>query len=168
LAERGDRRREVRPHVTGRARAIPGSGAGVGMIRRYGPWVALGTVVVVVLAITLWPGGGRSASERAYDLERQIKCAECQGLSVADSQAVTSQAIRADIKARIARGQSDARIRKAYVDKFGSSILLAPPDDGVGLIVWVLPVLVLVLGGAGIVFALARNRREPRLHATDA
>jgi cytochrome c-type biogenesis protein CcmH len=138
------------------------------MIRRWAPWGALGAVVVVVLAITLWPSGDRSAAARAHDLELQIKCPECQGLSVADSQATTSQAIRADIKKRIARGQSDARIRQVYVDTYGQSILLSPQDSGLGLIVWVLPVLVLALGSAGIVFALARNRREPHLHATPA
>jgi len=138
------------------------------MIRRWAPWVALGVVVAVVLAITLWPGGARSDATRAHDLEVQIKCPECQGLSVADSQATTSQAIRADIKRRIAKGQSDARIRQVYVDTYGSSILLAPQGSGLGLIVWVLPVLVLALGGAGIVFALARNRREPRLRSTQA
>jgi cytochrome c-type biogenesis protein CcmH/NrfF len=34
--------------------------------------------------------------------------------------------------------------------------------------VWVLPVVVLAVGATGIWFALARNRREPKLHATDA
>jgi cytochrome c-type biogenesis protein CcmH len=138
------------------------------MIKRWGPWVALGAVVVVVLAVTLWPSGDRSAAARAHDLETQIKCPECQGLSVADSQATTSQAIRADIKRRIAKGQSDDRIRQAYVDRFGESILLTPQSSGISLLVWVLPLLVLGLGAAGIVFVLARNRREPHLHATDA
>jgi cytochrome c-type biogenesis protein CcmH len=138
------------------------------MIKRWGPWVALGVVVVVVLAVTLWPGGDRSAAARAHDLETQIKCPECQGLSVADSQATTSQAIRADIKRRIAKGQSDDRIRQAYVDRYGESILLTPQSSGISLLVWVLPLLVLGLGAAGIVFVLARNRREPHLRATDA
>jgi cytochrome c-type biogenesis protein CcmH len=138
------------------------------MTRRWAPWIALGLVVVVVLAVTLWPKGDRSAAQRAHDLEAQIKCPECQGLSVADSQATTSQAIRADVKKRIAKGQSDETIRQAYVDRYGESILLTPQSSGLSLIVWILPLLVLALGGAGIVFVLARNRREPHLHATDA
>lgn len=138
------------------------------MIRRWGPWIALGVVVAIALAVVLWPHGGQSAAARAHDLETELKCPECQGLSVADSQAPTSRAIRADIKRRIARGESDAEIRQAYVDRYGESILLSPQDSGVSLIVWVLPVLVLVLGATGIVFALRRNRGEPHLHATDA
>ena len=138
------------------------------MLRRYGPWVALGAVVVIVLVVTIWPGGERSDAQRARDLQAQIKCPECQGLSVADSQATTSQAIRIDIKKRIAAGESDARIRQAYIDRFGESVLLSPSDSGVGLIVWILPVIAFALGAVGIGFALARNRGEPHLHATPA
>jgi cytochrome c-type biogenesis protein CcmH len=138
------------------------------MIRRWGPWIALGVVAAIALAVVLWPHGEQSAAARAHDLETELKCPECQGLSVADSQAPTSRAIRADIKRRIARGESDAEIRQAYVDRYGESILLSPQDSGVSLIVWVLPVLVLVLGATGIVFALRRNRGEPHLHATNA
>jgi len=87
---------------------------------------------------------------------------------VADSQAPTSRAIRADIKRRIAAGQSDAEIRQAYIDRYGESILLTPQDSGVSLIVWILPVVVLALGATGIVFVLRRNRDEPHLRATEA
>ena len=138
------------------------------MIRRWGPWIALGIVVAIALAVVLWPNGDQSSAARAHTLETELKCPECQGLSVAESQAPTSRAIRADIKRRIARGQSDAEIRQAYVDDYGESILLSPRDSGISLIVWVLPVVVLVLGATGIVFALRRNRGEPHLRATDA
>jgi cytochrome c-type biogenesis protein CcmH len=138
------------------------------MIRRWGPWIALGVVVAIALAVVLWPHGDQSPSARAHSLETELKCPECQGLSVAESQAPTSRAIRADIKRRIARGQSDAQIRQAYIDDYGESILLSPQASGISLLVWILPVLVLALGATGIVFALRRNRDEPHLHATDA
>ena len=88
---------------------------------------------------------------------------------MADSNAPTSKAIRADIRRRIADGQSDAEIRQSYVDQYGESILLAPQSSGISLIVWVLPVLVLVARRRRHrASRCARNRREPRLHATDA
>jgi len=138
------------------------------MIKRWWPWIGLGVVVVVALAVVVWPHGDNSPSARAHALETQLKCPECQGLSVADSQAPTSLAIRADIKRRIARGESDAQIRQVYVDDYGQSILLTPQSSGVSLIVWVLPVVVLALGATGIVYALRRGRTTPRLHATAA
>jgi cytochrome c-type biogenesis protein CcmH len=138
------------------------------MMRRWGPWIGLAVVVVIALAVVVWPNGDQSPAARAHALETELKCPECQGLSVADSQAPTSRAIRTDIKRRIARGESDAEIRQAYVDDYGESILLSPQDSGISLIVWVLPVVVLALGATGIVFALRRNRGEPHLHPTAA
>ena len=138
------------------------------MTRRVWPWFALAVVVVGVLAVLVWPNGSQSDASRARQLATELRCPECEGLSVADSNAPTSKAIRADIRRRIADGQSDAEIRQSYVDKYDESILLSPQSSGLGLIVWILPVLVLALGGAGIYFALARARREPRLHATAA
>ncbi|MET0275689.1 MAG: cytochrome c-type biogenesis protein CcmH [Acidimicrobiia bacterium] len=131
-------------------------------------WVALGVLVVGVLVVVLWPAGEPSRADRAHAIERELKCMECQGLSVADSSAPTSKAIRADVKRRIAAGQSDDEIRQVYVDTYGSVILLQPQSSGISLIVWVLPVVVLVGGAAGVFFTLRRNRRKPRLHATEA
>jgi cytochrome c-type biogenesis protein CcmH len=138
------------------------------MTSRVWPWVALGALVVVIVAVLAWPSGPESRADRAHSIAAELKCLECQGLSVADSSAPTSKAIRADIARRLKAGESDEEIRQAYVDRYGEVILLQPQSSGLGLIVWVLPVLVLALGATGIWFALARNRREPRLHATDA
>ena len=55
-----------------------------------------------------------------------------------------------------------------YVDRFGESILLKPSSDGIGVIVWALPVVVLVVGAGGLALALRRWQRQPRLVATDA
>src|SRR5262249_7982871 len=155
---------EVRTHELRRIAALPGRGAGVGMIRRWGPWIALGIVVAIVLAVVLWPRGEQSAAGGAHHPGTWPQCPDGPGVPGAASQAPTSRGIRADIKRRIAKGQSDAEIRQAYVDRYGESILLSPQDSGVSLIVWVLPVVVLVLGATGIVFALRRNRGEPHLH----
>jgi cytochrome c-type biogenesis protein CcmH len=131
-------------------------------------WIALGVLVAAVLAVVLWPSGAQTDAQRARSLESELKCMECQGLSVADSNAPTSKAIRADVMRQIDAGRSDEQIRQSFVDTYGERILLQPQSSGLSLIVWVLPVLVLALGAAGIVFALARNRREPRIHATEA
>jgi len=138
------------------------------MARRMWPWVVLGLLVVVVMVVVLWPGGDPSAADRAHSIAAGLKCQECQSLSVADSDAPTSRAIRADIKRRIAAGQSDGQIRRYYVDQYGEQILLEPQGSGISLIIWVLPVVLLVAGGAGIAYALRRNAREPRLHASAA
>ena len=103
-----------------------------------------------------------------HSIAAELKCLECQGLSVADSTAPTSKAIRADIRRQVAAGRGEEEIRQTYVERYGEEILLQPQGSGLSLIVWVLPVVVIAAGATGIWFTLARNRREPRLHATDA
>ena len=138
------------------------------MTRRVLPWAALAAVLAVVLAVVLWPSGEPSDAARARALAEEFRCPECQGLSAADSSAPTARAMRADIRDRIAAGQSDAEIRQAMVDRFGESILLKPEGGGLGLLVWGLPVAALVLGAGGLALALRRWRRQPTMHATDA
>ena len=139
------------------------------MSRRLVPWIVLAAVVIATLAIVVWPDGGdASPSARARALSEELRCPECEGLSVADSSAPTARAMRADIRERVAAGESDAEIRQAMIDRFGDSVLLKPEGEGIGLLVWGLPVVALVLGAGGLGYALWRWRRQPTLHATDA
>jgi len=137
--------------------------------RRAVPWVALAAVVAVTLAIVVWPrGGAPSDAERVRSVGSELRCPDCESQSIAQSSTETARAARADIRRRVAGGESDAEIRQAYIDKFGPSILLNPESGGLGILVWGLPAAALVLGAGGLVLALRRWRREPHLHATDA
>lgn len=137
-------------------------------VRRWAPWIALVALVAVVIAVAAAPDADRSAADRARDLAAELRCPDCEGLSVAASSTTSGRTIRADIRERVRRGESDEEIRQVYVDRYGESILLNPEGDGLGVIVWAVPVVVLVLGGAGLALALRRWRRQPRMHATDA
>ena len=98
----------------------------------------------------------------------ELKCPECQGLSVADSQAPTSQAIRptsSDASRRAERRQRSARPTSTSTARRSCCRRRTP---GLSLIVWVLPVVVLALGATASCSRCARNRDEPQLHATDA
>jgi cytochrome c-type biogenesis protein CcmH len=138
------------------------------MARRWLPWIVLAVVVVGAVTWAAWPGGSPTLNERAHDLATELKCPDCEGLSVADSNTSTAGAIRADIKQRLARGQSDSEIKQHFVDLYGESILLSPSGSGLGFLVWGLPVVALLIGAGGLVIALRRWQRQPRMHATDA
>lgn len=132
-------------------------------------WVLLAVVVVGAIAWAAWPSGhDPTIRERARDLAAELRCPDCEGLSVADSSTSSARAIRADLRQRLRAGETDEEIRAAYVDRFGESILLNPEGEGLGVLVWGLPVLVLVVGAGGLVLALRRWRREPAMHATPA
>ncbi len=132
-------------------------------------WLVLGIVVLAVLAVALWPrSGNESESARVRRLASELRCVDCEGLSVAQSATASARIERRDIADRVHRGDSDEAIRGFYVGKYRESVLLNPSSRGVGILVWVLPVLGLLLGAAGLGFALRRWARQPRLTSTAA
>lgn len=131
------------------------------------PWVGLAAVVVIAVVVLVDRSGPSSApAARAARLENELACPVCTGESVADSNAPESRAIRVDVAKRIRAGQGDAEIRDAYVAIYGEHVLLTPSNGGLGVIAWGVPVIALVIGGAGIVLAIRRWSRAPRLAAT--
>lgn len=131
-------------------------------------WIVLVVVAVAASAWALRPAGPRTDAERARDLAAEIRCPDCESLSALDSQTGSARAIRRDLRRRVADGQSDATIRRVYADRYGDSILLTPAGDGLGLLVWGLPVVVLVVAAAGLVVAFRRWRTTPAERATAA
>jgi len=137
--------------------------------RRVLVWGGLAVLVVGTLAWAAWPSSGAATpASRASELATELRCPDCEALSVADSDSTSAEAIRADLLRRTKAGESDAEIRQVYIDRYGESILLKPTSNGLGLIVWVLPVVALALAAVGLALAFAKWRRQPRLEATDA
>jgi cytochrome c-type biogenesis protein CcmH len=132
-------------------------------------WIGVAVVAFVVVVVAAWPGSGTpSIASRTRALASELRCVDCEGLSVAESSTASARLTRRDIEARLRRGESDGEIRQVYVDRFGESILLKPAGKGIGLVVWALPVIALLLGAAALFFALRRWQRQPRLIASDA
>jgi cytochrome c-type biogenesis protein CcmH len=131
------------------------------------PWIALAAVVVIAgLVLAARSGPSNAPAARAARLDNELACPVCVGESVADSNAPESRAIRVDIVKRIRAGQRDSEIRDAYVAIYGEHILLTPSNGGIGIVAWGIPIVALVLGGAGIGFAVRRWSTAPRLAAT--
>jgi cytochrome c-type biogenesis protein CcmH len=128
----------------------------VKVLRSFWLWAAA-FVVVLVTAITVTPSTPSAASRIAH-LESLVKCPSCEDLSVADSNATTAVAVRAEITADVHHGESDNAILTSIEDAYGPSILLSPSTSGLGVLLWVGPlavVLVVVLVG----LRLVRRRR---------
>jgi len=72
-------------------------------------------------------GHAPTDQERAASLEAQIRCPSCEDLSVAQSSTSSAIAVRHQIAAMIAAGQSDQAIESSLVARYGGTILLKPP-----------------------------------------
>lgn len=131
-------------------------------------WLVIGALVVVSLVrAAVSEGPPRTAEERVHDIASTIKCPTCRSQSVASSESAAARAIRAEIARRVDDGEGADEIRAAVAATYGDELLLTPPRSGVEAIVWVLPVIALLLGLAGVSAAFARWRRAPVVAASD-
>lgn len=128
-------------------------------LKRLASWALVGSIVVVCLGIAaLDDAGPRTEAERVQTLSQTFACPECDGQSVADSNAAVASNIRDFLRAQVADGVPDDEIRDRLVEAYGSDVLLTPPSSGVSLIVWVLPALVVVLAVGAFVAVVLRGR----------
>jgi cytochrome c-type biogenesis protein CcmH len=136
-------------------------------LRTAGPWLLLLAVVAGALAAGAGRGGEPSDEDRIGAIAAEVRCPTCQGLSAAESSAPAARAVRDFIAEQVAAGRTDGQIKAALAARYGTDILLRPEAGGVAGLVWVLPVVAVSLGIAGLAFTFRRWQRRSRLHATD-
>lgn len=135
---------------------------------RRGAWWAMGVVLLAALVVGLQPDDTpRTPEERVFAVAEGYKCPTCRSQSVADSEAPSAKAIRAEIARRLAAGQSEDEIRDYLVSRFGEEVVLTPAATGVTGLVWILPVVGVAAGTAALVLAFRRWQRRPTVSVTD-
>ncbi len=95
----------------------------------------------------LAPPDAATAARLTESISKGLRCPVCQGLSVADSNADSARAMHARVGELVAQGYSEQQILDYFVDRYGAWVRLEPEAEGFGLLVFVLPAGMLVLGG---------------------
>ena len=113
--------------------------------------LALGGLVVVEL---LHPAVAPTPAVQARQIAGELRCPDCQALSVAESQTASAAAIRRQIVEQLAAGQTPGQIRAYFVARYGEWILLAPPSP----FAWWIPPLALLVGMGVFAWWLGRGR----------
>ncbi|MCV0402286.1 MAG: cytochrome c-type biogenesis protein CcmH [Chloroflexi bacterium] len=116
---------------------------------------ALALAALVAVGLVARDGSGDAAG-RADALARELRCPDCQGLSVADSPTESAREIRRQIDDLVADGLSDDEVRAHFVARYGEWILLAPTSP----LAWIAPFAVVVSAGLGLGAWLWRSRRN--------
>ena len=120
--------------------------------------LALGLAIAVagiVVTIATTPGTAPTDAERAAALAAELRCPDCQGLSVADSPTASAREIRRQIDELVAGGATDDEVRAHFVARYGEWIRLAPSSPAL----WLIPFGVVL---AGLVMLGAWLVRRPR------
>jgi cytochrome c-type biogenesis protein CcmH len=97
--------------------------------------------------------------EQAHMLWNRLRCVVCSGQSVAQSQAPLARDIRLRVVEALESGQTPAEIEANLAQRYGDSILLSPPEDGSGMLLWLAPLLFLI---AGIGLLIRRMTHQPK------
>lgn len=102
----------------------------------------------LLLAATASAMSERELELRVQEIADQLRCPTCQAISVKDSEASFSRQIRDKVRRMLQEGQSEDDIKAYFVSRYGEWILRAPKKEGLGLVLWLAPgVLILVVGG---------------------
>ena len=128
------------------------------------PWVGglIGLVIVVlaaalVVAVITVP---TAPVDRADSLASRLRCPVCQGVSVAESRSDTAIAMQDRIGELIAEGRSDAEVMDWFTDRYGPWVRLDTGGSRLGVLLWVLPPAVLLVGA--VVVARRRSAAPSR------
>jgi cytochrome c-type biogenesis protein CcmH len=69
----------------------------------------------------------------------------------------SSVPMRKEVSEKLASGMTDDQVLKSFVEKYGTVVLAAPGRSGLfNIVAWSLPFVVLLGGGAGLIFYLRR------------
>lgn len=99
-----------------------------------------------------------SLQDEVRAVAEQVRCQECQGMSVWQSQALSAWEMREEIHELLAAGLTRDEVINELVDQYGVWILMTPPAEGRFVWVYVTPFLVIGIGGIAAHMVLRRRQ----------
>ena len=75
-----------------------------------------------------------------------LRCIQCQGQSIADSDAPMAATMRAEVRQQIGEGKKPDAIRQWMIERYGEWVSFEPDMKGTGLVLWAAPLLLLLIG----------------------
>jgi cytochrome c-type biogenesis protein CcmH len=97
-----------------------------------------------------------------------LRCLVCQNETLLDSDAPLAADLRAQVRARVARGESNATIKRYLTDRYGDFVLYKPPLQPNTWLLWGGPFLLALIGLIVVVIFVRRTQRQAREVRVDA
>lgn len=132
-----------------------------------GRYVAALAGLAVIVVTCLWlvtlfhaPADSGSLDARVTAVGATVRCPICQQpIPVNDVQNTEAAQMRQFIRERLQQGLTEEQVRQALVERYGASILLAPPQRGFDLLIWLVPVAALAVCACAVLLAVRRWSR---------
>ena len=89
-----------------------------------------------------------SSEEQTINITKNLRCLICQGQSVYDSDSDFANSMKILVDKKLEEGLSENEIYDFFKEKYGDWILYDPGLNKNTYILWLLPILIFLLGGA--------------------
>ena len=122
-------------------------------------WLVLALLLALLPSVALAQDDGTITDDDVNEVAKDLYCPVCEStpLDVCPTQACADW--RELIRTKLAAGETRQDVLEYFARQYGDGVLADPPRRGVSLIVlWVLPVLLVLLGGL-LLFRLLRGMR---------
>ncbi len=129
-------------------------------------WLALPLTLLLALPLALAACAGAQADvpaleRRAQGLNKTIMCPVCPGESIDQSQNALAAQMRGIVDEKLAAGWTDAQVRDFFAERYGPSVLLEPPTQGIALAAWIGAPAGVAIALIAFALALRHMRRKP-------
>ena len=113
-----------------------------------------------IIIIFLFPSKNLYADENSQrnEITKNLRCLICQGQSVYDSDSDFANSMKILVDKKLEEGLSENEIYNYFKKKYGDWILYDPGLNKNTYLLWILPILIFLFGGAIIVKSFILNK----------
>ena len=104
-------------------------------------------ILIIYLLFSLGSLNAKEYDER-NKITKNLRCLICQGQSVYDSDSEFANSLKILVDKKLAEGLSEDQIYNFFKTKYGEWILYDPGLNKNTYILWLLPLLIFLIGGA--------------------
>ena len=97
------------------------------------------------------------SEEQIIDISKNLRCLICQGQTIHESTSDFAESLKKYIKSELENGKTDEEIFTSLVEKYGQWIVYDPGISRNTLLLWSLPLLLFLIGGAIIAKKIYRK-----------
>ena len=94
---------------------------------------------------------GANTDDMKIKITKNLRCLICQGQSVHDSDSEFANSMKVLVDKKLNEGFSEKQIYDFFKEKYGEWILYDPELNKNTYILWLLPILIFLIGGAIVV-----------------
>ena len=121
------------------------------------------TIIVLTFLVIAGPALAQDPEpnyDRINDIAEDLNCPTCTGINLADCRTLTCEQWREKIGDLVDEGYSDQEVLDYFSTRYGTQVLQEPPRSGFTLILWVLPVIAILAGGAWLAYVIRGWRKD--------